>query len=92
MAYGSFINVTRHGWAPYYILFPGLAPVFLAVLRLHTSIRVNLALFLVSAALALYGAEALLGQVILSSNRFSMNDWLNFPKDANSDEARFGAL
>jgi hypothetical protein len=80
-------NVTRHGWVLHYILFPALAVVFFAALKLRASIRVNLALFLVSAAIALYGAEALLGQVIFTPNRFSMNDWLNFPEDANSSVA-----
>lgn len=77
----------RHGWTLHYLVFPALAMTFFAALRLQASAKVNLALFLASTAVGLYGAEVLLGQVILSPSRFSLNDWLNFPEDANSSVA-----
>lgn len=80
-------NVARHGWALHYVLLPGLAVGLFAALRLQAHAKVNLALLLVSSAIGLYGAEALLGQVIFSASRFSANDWLNFPEDANSSVA-----
>jgi hypothetical protein len=80
-------SMARHGWAWHYLVFPMLGAAFLGALTLHTSAKVNLALFLVSAAIALYGAEAFLGQVGLSATRFSLNDWLNFPEDADSSVA-----
>lgn len=69
------------------MLLPGLAVGLFAALRLQAHAKVNLALLLVSSAIGLYGAEALLGQVIFSASRFSANDWLNFPEDANSSVA-----
>lgn len=80
-------NIARHGWALHYLVFPVLAIAFFAALRFQVSARVNLALFLASMAIGLYGAEVLLGQVILSPSRFNVNDWLNFPEDANSSVA-----
>jgi hypothetical protein len=80
-------SIVRHGWAVHYLMLMALAAALFAALSIHASARVNLALFLVSTAIALYGAEALLGWSILSPNRFSMNDWLNFPEDANSSVA-----
>jgi hypothetical protein len=77
----------RHGWAPHYLIFPALALGCFASLRLTVLGRANLALLLLSFVIGLYGAEVVLGQVVFSPVRFSMNDWLNFPEDANSSVA-----
>jgi hypothetical protein len=80
-------NAIRHGWTLHYLVFLGLAGALFAVLLFRVSIRVNLALLLISTTMGLYGAEALLGLVMFSPARFSTNDWLNFPEDANSSVA-----
>src|SRR5574338_1128152 len=81
-------NAIRHGWTMHYLVFPVLAGVlFAAALLLPVSMKINMALLLVSTAMGLYGAEALLGQVVFSPARFSTNDWLNFPEEANASVA-----
>jgi hypothetical protein len=79
--------VMRHGWAWHYFALLMFAMIAFGALRLSVSTRLNLALVLLSTAIAVYGAEALIGHVLLSSSRFSMEDWLNFPSDRSSDAA-----
>ena len=77
----------RHGWAWHYLALLIAAAVAFSALRLSVSSRLNLALLLLSTAIAVYGAEALIGHVLFSSTRFSMADWLNFPSDRSSNAA-----
>ena len=80
-------NVMRHGWAWHYLALLTFAAIAFGALRLSVSARLNLALLLLSTAIAVYGAEGLIGHVLFSSSRFSMADWLNFPSDRNSSAA-----
>jgi hypothetical protein len=80
-------NVIRHGWAEHYLALPLFAMIAFGALRTSVATRVNVALLFLSTAVALYGAEALIGHVVFSSSRFSMEDWLNFPSDRSSSAA-----
>ena len=93
IAAGSFcllfllFNVMRHGWTWHYLALLIFAMIAFGVLRCSVSIRLNMALLLLSTAVALYGAEGLIGHVLFSSSRFSMDDWLNFPSDRSASAA-----
>ena len=80
-------SVIRHGWAAQYVSLIILAVLLFASLRLRVSSKINVALLLISTAIGLYGAEVVIGHVLLSSSRFHISDWMNFPEDANSKVA-----
>jgi len=77
-------NISRHGWTLHYLSLLLVAAIFFSALRLSVSIKGNVALLLLSTVVGLYGAEALLGQVLFTPSRFSAWDWLNFPEDVTT--------
>jgi hypothetical protein len=77
----------RHGWAWHYLALLLVAAIAFGALRLAVPVKLNLALLLLSTAIAVYGAEAVIGHVLVSSSRYSMADWLNYPSDRSSSAA-----
>ena len=80
-------NISRHGWTSHYLSLLLIAVMFFSALRLAVSTRINVVLALLSTAISLYTAEALLGQVLFTPSRFSAWDWLNFPEDVTTEIA-----
>ena len=72
-------SVIRHGWAIQYV---GL--IFVVCKSSARNVFKNQCdSFLISMTIAVYGAKMVIGQVLFSSSRFHIGNWLNFPEDAN---------
>lgn len=90
IAVGSFcllflgFNVLQHGWTLHYLVLILVGLVLVAVSRMRTMLKVNLALLLFSTVVSAYAGEAFVGYVLFSHTRFKATDWMNFPFDWNT--------